>query len=113
MKTLTNNLQGLQNFRRFIALGTPASSISCVEEFVVKIGRVVLWSLYYSAYYKNYSLCIVQMPCDRKRYVTQWNRTRLARFCLEPSNAPVSKKSDMISQLFNKLLVHINIKTVI
>lgn len=45
MKTLTNNLQGLQNFRRFIALGTPASSISCVEEFVVKIGRVVLWSL--------------------------------------------------------------------
>lgn len=45
MKTLTNNLQGLQNFRRFIALGTPANSISCVEEFVVKIGRVVLWSL--------------------------------------------------------------------
>lgn len=45
MKTLTNNLQGLQNFRRFIALGTPASSISCVEEFDVKIGRVVLWSL--------------------------------------------------------------------
>lgn len=38
MKTLTNNLQGLQNFRRFIALGTPASSISCVEN---RPGRVV------------------------------------------------------------------------